>query len=328
LLEPLHCCKRVLKKLPSPQGDSNSTNSATNANANLSYDNYAIFATQADFEQNMYNWLSLDSSEKVQYGDSLVAQGIMPLDRVLAEEDLTETWLGLDNISAILNKDNLIQIGDSLIKIDKVNNRAFILTPVSSDLINDLKNNEIVEGHIYLHETLEKPIFEEYEEDGVESGYGKRKGVLCRDGWARGRSERTYSWDNHWQVRIPANGTGGVRWDIWYATAGVWFSINSSAKMVLYTNGTIQYVVLGQREFFRHHAEISWRRRSGVSHSSVEGTVGYGSWREYRFPSVYTSPRALQRYSYKLWAQHSASPPSQTPVLFNAFSWPLIIEDH
>jgi hypothetical protein len=175
--------------------------------------NYLIYPTQQDFETSMYRISNMTPDELTNFEDSLLALSITPLRQTLSENDTL--WDGLENLTSLLNKDLIIQIEDKIIKVDKENDKAYILTPALTRYLPQLRNSELITNTIILHETLDKPIFEEYEEE--DKGFNKM-GLFCNDRWAHAKSFQTFSWDNLWNVRIPPNGTIGMEWIIRYNT--------------------------------------------------------------------------------------------------------------
>jgi len=298
-----------------PTMENNQNASSPLSTASILHSNYAIYQNQAQFEQSMNHYLSQDSTGRVQFEDSLIQLGIMPLSRTPLYDH--ETWLGLENIASLLNRDNLIQIGDSIIKIDKVNNVAYVLTPAAEAYLPSLKNNELVEGHIYLHETLEKPIFEEYED---EEGFGKKRGV-CRDATANQFDRLSYSWNgaSNANVWTPPIGTNGVKWRIRYQAAGIYFSILTRAVAVARVlNGGI--VEMGFQSWNEDAYNLHWIQRCRNSANPIRSgrRLIYSGFEQ--MTKEYESLRALTRYRFIFWASHDDQGTART-----AFHYPMEI---
>lgn len=277
--------------------------------------NYAIFTTQEQFETAVLRAIDMSEDELAAYVDSL---NIVSLRENLLDSDTL--YEGIKGITSVLNKDGIIQIGDSIILIDKPNDKAYILTPANPDYLGELRNKQLVDGYIFLHETLDKPVLEHGDIDGI----GK-KGIFCRDGWARERQDIGHSWDDYWNVSIPvSNGTMGMQWKLRYATFGLWYSLTVNAKMVELNNNRIVGVVNGGRYPVRHTIDVQWSRRCGNSHHSTNTmAIGWGL-NNVTGETIYSNPRALQRYSLSFWAQHSIT---SGGTLFNCVKWPLHIAD-
>jgi hypothetical protein len=290
----------------------------SNANASTSNDNYVVYESQQAFENHINYYISLSTEEKGQFKDSLISLGIIPLSTTLNDTD--DTWLGLENFTAILNKDKLIQIGDSLIKIDKVGNVAYILSPVDLEYLPDLKNNQVVDGYVHLHDNLEQPIFEEPAEEG--EGFGKA-GLFCREKWANQQDQLTYSWDNHWQVYMAPPGTVGVKWRIRYTAAGIYFVVAVRyASIQRKLDGNIEES--GSQNIFQHAYEFDWRRRCRSDEYILNlNQLGFGSL-PHGTDKMYEATRALRRYTFKYWGRHT----NNNGIFFNAYLWPMEIHSN
>jgi hypothetical protein len=309
-----------------PDIESNgSTNNNSNASAMLAITSkYLIFNTVNLFEQQMNRVTAMDSSQIATYRDSLRNSEILPLSDYLMPDD--ESFEGMERLTDILNKDGIVQVGDSIIRICKEENKAYILTPVNTDYLPQLRSGTIVEGYIFLHENLDVPIFDisDYEE-----GAAGKRGLFCRESWAQGKQDLGESWDGYPSgTNNPVNGIAGVRWKIRYNTAGIWFVLFSNQRVCRFRNNGIDFNTAENRFLYRHAIEISFRVRCARNPFSFTT--------HQRFPYTlfnqhgtkhHDSPRALQRYNYKYWGEHTNNQ-TGLPPYYICTKWPLQIQSN
>jgi hypothetical protein len=237
----------------------------------------------------------------------------------------------LERIADILNKDGIIQVGDSIIRICKNENIAYILTPADTNYLQEIRQGILIDNYIYLHTNLEQPIFDlTAEEEGGDVSVGKR-GLFCRDAWAQAKEDIDESWDGFVHgVHMPSNNNVvGVRWKLRYNAAGVWFALFVNWRPCVHQNNQINFNTPFQRFMYRHGEEISFRRRCGDAFSWNIGQPSVlepnGAPGGYRGREYHSSPRALQRYNVKYWAEHSVLLGGQ---LFRCYKWPLHIQSN
>jgi hypothetical protein len=288
---------------------------------------FAIFNDVNHFEQQVNRFISMDDAQMNGIKDSLRNVEIYPLSDYLNEED--ESYEGLERIADILNKDGIIQVGDSIIRICKNENIAYILTPADTNYLQQLRQGILIDNYIYLHTNLEQPIFDlTAEEEGGDVSVGKR-GLFCRDAWAQAKEDIDESWDGYVHgVHLPSNNDVlGVRWKVRYNAAGVWFTLFVNARVCRFRNNAIDFNTGEYRGLRRFSEEVSFRKRCGNSSNWTAGSITFDQANRWG-TTHHSSPRALQRYDYKFWAEHTSHNHVNSSQPFRCYKWPLHIQNN
>lgn len=290
---------------------------------------YLIFSDVNHFEEQTNRVMSMSDTEIAAYRDSLRLVQIIPLSDFMSPE--SEDYEGMERLMDVLNKDGIIQVGDSIIRICKSQNKAYILTPADTSYLTQLRNGTEVFGFIYIHENLDIPIFDIADE---EAGVAGKRGLFCRDRWAESKEDFDESWDGFPNgIHLPtSNGVTGVRWKVRYNAAGAWFSLFVNWRTCEFRNNGIDFNTGANIQLRRNQEDVSFRAR--CAKNSHNWTIGIGSTITVSSGgnNYHSAPRALQRYNLRFWGEHFSFRNNNNNPNMNqwnrCFKWPLHIQSN
>lgn len=257
--------------------------------------------TDENLESNLIE--ELLSMNYTSYSEYLSSQGEGQIDRI--EDDL---------LGAILNEDFIFQVGDYIYRINKENEKVFVLpaTNISEyeDLVTESKSNPNVRRFSVDDDVI----------DLAESGAtGEAKGIFCNDRKANKKNKLSSN------VTVLSNPTVEMNIEAMYNKYGVYFTLKAIGQ---------HHQNYSELKYYFQINNSSWTQRCGSSVSNyshpwrtkTSGSQSGGIYSEkFKF---YSGMKQLKNYRYELrfrcenWFQPSS--PNPYTVYFTDY---VLIED-
>lgn len=314
------CKKEISTKSDSATVNSGKQNTSLNKNGDgfssdgrmLIFDNTEVYEAflsgfmsetndigEADFIQHV------NSMDYVSYMDKLVADGAGAID-----------GLGDNFMSAILNEDQIFQVGNFIYRVNKSAEKVFVLPADNISEYEDLVNESATNSNVRQFSTGDDVI--ELAEKG---DLGEEKGVFCSDRKAKEKSTTSSN------VTIMVNPFLEMYIKASYNKFGVYFTLKAE--------GTHQTASTSTYKFYFQIDNSSWAQRCGSSVSNyshpwrtkTSGTQSGGVQTE-KF-LFYNGTKQLKNYHYRVrfrcenWLQPSS--PNPYTIYFTSY---VMIEDY
>jgi len=287
--------------------------------------NKLIFATSDDFDR--FIAADLEGSNKAPKVQKL--DDSKTSNRDLKTELSSENYVSyaqyikmnnLDNsvedetLSMILNKDQIVQIGDFLYKLNKAEEKVFVLAASFSSEYSDLVSENTKNPNIQVYSTAESVI------EMVENGELSQKGIFCSAPSATHKGISTpYVTINNW---ASMNATSS------YKKYGLMHKLEADLLVYDYNSNS-------NLSIYVSYENCSYKKRCGSSLSNYNHT-----WRspqgafamtsvltKYRV-TLYSSVHKLEKYTHKIRGRVNDwnNPVAPNPYKVTVTNWATIIE--
>lgn len=190
-----------------------------------------------------------------------------------------------DYLASILNKDQIVQIGDYLYRVNIADEKVFVLPAENIEQYSDLKGENTKNKNIAVYSTGDDVI------DLVEKGKGSEVLAKCGERRARGKSQHTP------EKQVNQNPLVRMYVTAQYFRGGIINSLKSEAYYMSNLGGNLRYYFQLSNCTHKvrcrgYHGPYShpWRTRNG-------GAWNGGAWKREVF-RLYQGSRQLTRYNY------------------------------
>lgn len=297
-----------------------------NASINFNSDgNKLIFATSDDFDR----FIAADVAEPDEVFEVKELDDTEITGRDIKAELSSENYVSyaehieknnLNNLiedemlSVILNKDQIVQIGDFLYKLNKADEKVFVLSARFSTEYADLVSENTKNPNILVYSTAESVI------GMVESGELSEKGIFCSAPSASHKGTTT--------PFVTINNTASMNATSQYAKYGIMHKLE--ADLLVY-----DYNSYSNLSIYVSYENCSYKKRCGSSLSNYSHT-----WRspqgalpmtsvltQYRV-TLYSSVHKLEKYTHKIRGRVNDynNPVAPNPYKVTVTNWATIIE--
>lgn len=293
----------------------------TQTSINLHSDgNKLIFATSDDFDR----FIAADVEEYGGTLDDSQSSG-QDLKAELSSENYvsysdhikmnkTDNLIGDHILSEILNKDQIVQIGNFLYKLNKVDEKVFVLSASLTSEYTDLVSENTKNPNIQVYSTAESVI------EMVENGELSQKGVFCSAPSASHKGISTSF--------VTINNDASMNATSQYAKYGLMHKLE--ADLLVY-----DYNSYSNLSIYISYENCSYKKRCGSSLSNYSNT-----WRspqgafaitsvltQYRV-TLYSSVHKLEKYTHKIRGRVNDynNPVAPNPYKVTVTNWATIIE--
>lgn len=202
-----------------------------------------------------------------------------------------EDPIGDDYLSSLLNEDWIVQIGDYLYRVNKPEDKVYVLHTEYENEYEDLVNENLSNSHIKEYSTNDEVI--ELVENGL---LGDEKGIFCND--------RKANSQNVASSLVPVSNNPNLRpvtMDIRniYYKGGIIFSLKSEGSYMSNNGGTLKFYFQLENCYYRTRCGSSagpyshpWRTKTSGLGSSSSGYTEIFKW--------YQGSKQLKEYDYKV----------------------------
>jgi hypothetical protein len=297
-----------------------------NASINFNSDgNKLIFATADDFDR----FIAADVAEPDEAFEVKDRNSSKTTGRDIKAELSSENYVSyaehiaqnnLNNLiedellSVILNKDQIVQIGNFLYKLNKADEKVFVLPIRLSSKYADLVSENTKNPNIQVYSTAESVI------DMVENGELSQKGIFCSAPSATHKGVST--------PFVTINNSASMNATSQYAKYGIMHKLEADLHVFDYNS-------YSNLSIYVSYENCSYKKRCGSSLSNYSNT-----WRspQYAFPKtsvltqyrvrLYSSVHKLEKYTHKIRGRVNDynNPVTPNPYKVTVTNWATIIE--
>lgn len=242
----------------------------------------------------------------------LSAQNYIPYSEYIAANNLDDL-IGEEILREVLNKDQIVQIGNFLYRLNKTDEKVFVLSVDYITEYSDLVSENTKNPNILVYSTEESVI------EMVENGEASERGIFCSDRHA-----------NEKNVTVPSvtiNSDANINATSRYKKYGLLHKLE--ADLLLYDSNS-----LSDLDVYVSYENCSYQKRCGSSLSNYSSTwVVPSSMQQtslltlYR-ATLYSSIHELKNYTHKIRGRVNDwnNPVSPNPYSVTVTNWATITD--